>query len=204
VTVSVQVFASDPDQAPVGFVVDGVAYDITATATLNGTVTLTFPFSNISPAGVTPTVEYYEPGDFTPTAISPSAVTSVAWDEGGQSGTISVSSNHFSVWIVVQKAPGAPGTFAQTGAGLGKPTWGPVPAAAGQAVSLYFDKAPASGSAQIYNVAGQQVASTTFGSSESVSLQTNQLAAGVYFVRTVVQYLDGSAQTVFQKIVIVR
>jgi hypothetical protein len=86
---------------------------------------------------------------------------------------------------------------------LGKAVWGPVPAKAGDPVNLYFDKAPASSSCQVYNLAGDKVLSASF-DGPSASLQTGHLAPGIYAVRAVVNYQDGSTQTMFQKIVITK
>jgi len=201
VTVSVQVFAADPDPLPSGYVLDGVAYQITATTQVSGTATvlLAFPFSN-APRGVAPTVMYYEDGVSTATQVSTGL--SVAWNPDDTSGVITVTTNHFSVWILALKVSATPVPFAQTSSNLGKATWGPVPASVGEPVALYFDKAPASGSFQVYNVAGQQVASASF--DQAASFGTGGLAPGVYFVRTVVHYADASSKTLFQKIVLVR
>jgi len=86
---------------------------------------------------------------------------------------------------------------------LGKAEWGVVPVAVGTPLTLYFDQAPASSSAQVFNAEGEQVAAANF-PGPAASLQTGGFAPGVYIVRTVVQYDNGSSRTFFQNIVVIR
>jgi len=73
----------------------------------------------------------------------------------------------------------------------------------GNPLTLYYDRAPASSSCQIYDVEGAKVLDAQF-SGPAASLQTGQFAPGVYVVRTTVDYADGGTRTFIQKIVVIK
>jgi hypothetical protein len=115
--------------------------------------------------------------------------------------TISVqTTNVGQTWAVVAVAPGA--TPAYAASSTGKVVWAPVPVRVGDTMTLYFDKQPSSSTFKVYNMAGQKVLEGSGGT--AASLTTGQMAPGVYFVRTVVSYADGSGSTQLQKFVVVR
>lgn len=205
VTVAMQVYGADVAPAPsLGqFTVQGNTFQITATDSNGNTlepsagssVTLTFPYDAqaLAAAGESPSqleVAYFDGTSWTSLTGTPNTLLD----------TITVVTNHFSIWAVVLKTPATPAVPVSE---VGKAAFGPVPAKQGDPLALYFDRAPASGSFQVYNVAGQRVAEDSFGSS-GASLQTGSLAPGIYLARIVVNYEDGSSRTELQKIIIVR
>jgi hypothetical protein len=111
--------------------------------------------------------------------------------------TVAVQDTETAVVQVTETASAVPMS------NLGKAIWGPVPARSGQPLTLYFDKTPLGGSFQMFNVQWQNVAEGSFSGSDA-RLQTAGLSAGFYMVRTTVHYLDGSARTVFQNIIVLR
>jgi hypothetical protein len=75
---------------------------------------------------------------------------------------------------------------------------GPVPARRGQPLCLYFGQAPKGGGVELYNLAGEKVASAAFGLADLPCLQTGGFAPGIYFLR-----LKSGEETRWQKVAIV-
>jgi hypothetical protein len=203
VTLSMQVYDTNVAPAPdiSTFTVLGATYQISATdangytiePSAGSTETLVFPYNPADLNGENPLdleVSYYNGASWT----SLTGTVNTAAD------TITVTTNHFSIWAVSLKTHATPVVPASE---TGRVAFGPVPAKQGDPLRIFFDKAPASGSFQVYNVAGERVAEDSFGSSGD-SLRTASLAPGIYLARIVVSYQDGSSRTVLQKIIIVR
>jgi len=93
--------------------------------------------------------------------------------------------------------------FASSG-GLGKLVLAPVPAKQGQTICLYFDAAPKASHWQIYKLTGERVADLEFTNEVAQCWDTLHVAPGIYFVRTKVDYADGSSKSVTQKVAVVR
>jgi hypothetical protein len=81
---------------------------------------------------------------------------------------------------------------------------GPVPARAGEALRLFCPNALASSTWTVYNIAGQVVATTSFGASSAPSWSTANVASGVYLVRVHYVTQAGQAASVIQKVVVLR
>jgi phospholipase C len=83
-----------------------------------------------------------------------------------------------------------------------KTAFGPVPAHKGTPVCVYYEK-PVSGSHwDIYNLAGQKAASLDFGSQASPCWDSSGAAPGIYMIRCALNFQDGSAKTVWNKVII--
>ena len=191
-----------------------------ATGTLSATVTPSFTPSPTASPSATPSATASPTPTATPSP-SPSAsataspsVTATGTRTPSPSVTCSFTASpsatpsptvttSFTQSPTFTVSPTASPTPAFAVSAAGKAQWGPVPAKAGEDITLFFDKAPASAACDVYNVKGQRVADASFGG-QGAALHTGGLAPGVYLVRTVVQYQDGSSGTVFQKIVVVR
>jgi hypothetical protein len=77
---------------------------------------------------------------------------------------------------------------------------GPVPQKAGQPLCLWFDNVPHSSNVDLFNIAGERVASASFGANGlDACLSTSNLAPGMYIARITV---DSFTRT--QKVALVK
>ncbi len=138
---------------------------------------------------------------FTYPANIPSNEVTVQFTEGGSSwgsagisivgtgnGAVTVITNHFSTWAV----------FAQTftSAGESSNILAPVPVNAGGSVCLYSQAV--SSNWTVYSVAGYRVASL----SNETCWNTQGIGHGLYYVKLVLTFADGTTSTVWQKVVV--
>jgi kumamolisin len=80
----------------------------------------------------------------------------------------------------------------------------PQPARDGEPLTLYFKAAPARTRWQVYDLAGEQVAQLDIHGPGPHRCPTDHLAPGLYFAHIVVDYADGSAETLLLKAAVVR
>jgi len=138
---------------------------------------------------------------FTYPASVPSNEVTVQFTEGGSSwgssgisivgvgnGAVTVITNHFSTWAV----------FAQTftSASEASNILAPVPVNAGGNVCLYSQAV--SSNWTVYSVAGYRVASL----SNETCWNTQGIGHGLYYVKLVLTFADGTTSTVWQKVVV--
>lgn len=135
-----------------------------------------------------------------PTSVPANEVT-VQFTEGGSSwgsagisivgvgnGAVTVITNHFSTWAV----------FAQTftSASEASNILAPVPVNAGGSVCLYSQAV--SSNWTVYSVAGYRVASLN----NETCWNTQGIGHGLYYVKLVLTFADGTTSTVWQKVVV--
>jgi hypothetical protein len=213
VTVAVQVFgASSVDTSTAGLTVLGSTFVISAqsagsvpvVATQNSElVTLVFPYD---PSLLSGAARDRAIGRTASGTVEVATLSNGTWTPQG--GTVNTANNTVSIrtanvnqtWAVVAASAAATPGYASSS--TGKVVWAPVPVTGGDSMNLFFDKQPSSTTFKVYNIAGQKVLDGSGAS--SATFATTQMAPGVYFVRSVVNYADGSSETVVQKIVVVR
>jgi hypothetical protein len=107
---------------------------------------------------------------------------------GVGNGAVTVITNHFSTWAV----------FAQTftSASEASNILAPVPVNAGGNVCLYSQAV--SSNWTVYSVAGYRVASL----SNETCWNTQGIGHGLYYVKLVLTFADGTTSTVWQKVVV--
>jgi hypothetical protein len=86
---------------------------------------------------------------------------------------------------------------------LGRSLLAPVPLHRNEALCLYADGAPSSSTWNIYDVAGERVASLGFGSQAGGCWNSGSLAPGVYFIRLHFMMMDGATENRWQKIAVI-
>ena len=84
---------------------------------------------------------------------------------------------------------------------MGKPILGPVPCPRNSKLCLFPDKPALSSQWDVYDWVGVSIASLNFGTSNACWNVTG-IPPGIYIVRIKMIYLDGSASTTWQKIVV--
>lgn len=98
--------------------------------------------------------------------------------------------------------PTATAAFARSG--FGDLVLGPVPALAGSQVCLYFGRQPSSSAWEIYNVAGEHVASLSFSGSLNHCWDTKGMAPGIYLARVSANWAAGGSASATRKIILVK
>jgi subtilase family serine protease len=106
----------------------------------------------------------------------------------------------FSVSPTRSPTPTVTPTPLYASSSLGKSVLAPVPARQGGPVCLYFEKAPESSQWQIYDLAGELVATRAFEREYQQCWDTGHAAPGIYFVRMILNFADGSQKIMLQKI----
>jgi hypothetical protein len=150
-----------------------------AVSTFSTPVTLIFTYPLSVPANEV-TVQFTEGGS--------------SWGSAGISimgvgnGAVTVITNHFSTWAV----------FAQTFTSSNEASniLAPVPVNAGGNVCLYSQAV--SSNWTVYSVAGYRVASL----SNETCWNTQGIGHGLYYVKLVLTFADGTTSTVWQKVVV--
>jgi subtilase family serine protease len=87
---------------------------------------------------------------------------------------------------------------------LGKSVLGPVPATQGRPVCLYSLKQPSSSNWTIYDAVGEKVATLDFGTEYAQCWDPHASASGIYFVRVDSVFVDGSRETIWQKVIVIK
>jgi hypothetical protein len=87
--------------------------------------------------------------------------------------------------------------------GSGQLILAPVPAHQGGQVILFFDKTPASSQWEIFNVAGERVATLSFTGPSNHFWDTSGAAPGLYFVRIQIVYADGTNIQISRKAAVI-
>jgi hypothetical protein len=108
---------------------------------------------------------------------------------------LTVVSTHFSTWAVFAQ------TF-QTSASVGGNVLAPVPASIGQPICLYSAKELIASTWTVYNLMGERVASLSFTTQPAECWPTRGMARGLYYVKLVMTFDDGSTATQWQKVVL--
>jgi hypothetical protein len=109
---------------------------------------------------------------------------------------LTVVANHFSMWTVVADA------FLSSTASGGGNILAPVPINAGGSVCLYTAQPINSSTWTIYSVAGYRVASLTFTNQTSQCWNTQGVGHGLYYVKLVLSFADGTNSTEWHKVVV--
>jgi hypothetical protein len=95
-------------------------------------------------------------------------------------------------------------TPAFAASGMPRTVLAPCPVKQGDAVILYYSKAPSQSSWRIYNMAGELVSTGAYSGQEQAQWSTSKIAPGIYLARLEISYSDGSHETLMQKIAVVR
>jgi hypothetical protein len=81
---------------------------------------------------------------------------------------------------------------------------GPVPAAAGSTLCLYFAQEPKSSAWEVFNSAGERVAHLDFSGSLGHCWDTKGMSPGIYFAKLSAEWAAGGSATATRKIVLVK
>jgi hypothetical protein len=185
---------SDVNQVLIGdgYIISAVDANGPVTDLGSNSVTIKLPYDSTKiPAGKTAAqlqISYYDTSTSSwqslPTVLEPS------------SKYVVVTTHHLSTWAVFT-AP-----YNYSGCVVNRNVLAPVPAPVGSSVCLYTTAPLSSSQWYVYNVAGQNVATLTFGNDPSQCWNTMGLARGLYYVKLQMTFTNGTSATEWRKIVL--
>jgi hypothetical protein len=194
ITVSENAPSTAPPAPSLGVSILGNVYTFTAftaggaVSTFSTPVTLIFTYQPANLPLDQISVQFTESGS---TTWGTSGVSIV----GKGNGAVTVASNHFSTWAVFDQT-----VFSSSS--LGEDVLAPVPVNAGGSICLYTTKALSSSNWTVYSVAGYRVASLSFTNQAAQCWNTQGIGHGLYYVKLVLNFADGTSATEWHKVVV--
>lgn len=160
-----------------------------ATAPFSPPVTLIFPYpcNSVDPKTIQVMFTENNGANWATSGMSVLGISNCA---------VTVTTTHFSTWSLFTE------NYLSSNSAGGANILAPVPANSGDNICLYTNQAIASSTWFIYSVAGYHVASLSFTNQAAQCWNTAGVGRGLYYVKLVMTFADGTSGTEWHKVVV--